>query len=87
MDTETALHLLSETIKMAALVSAPPLIVALIVGLLISIFQVVTQIQEMTLTFVPKMAAVALTFLVFGSWMLTVVVDFTHHMIASAAIQ
>lgn len=84
METDQALFLLSETISTAALVSAPILLVALIVGLLISVFQVVTQIQEMTLTFVPKLAAVALTFLIFGGWMLAVLMDFATRMIAGA---
>lgn len=84
MNSDTALFLLSETVKTAALISAPVLIIALLVGLIISIFQVVTQIQEMTLTFVPKLAAVAFTLLFFGAWMLTVLMDFATRMFISA---
>lgn len=50
--------------------SAPPLLVSLVVGLIISIFQTVTSIQEQTLTFVPKIVAVFLSIIVFGSWIL-----------------
>lgn len=84
MNSDTALFLLSETVKTAALISAPVLIIALLVGLIISIFQVVTQIQEMTLTFVPKLAAVAFTLLFFGAWMLTVLMDFATRMFVTA---
>lgn len=52
------------------LVSAPLLIVSLVVGLIISIFQTVTSIQEQTLTFVPKIIAVFIGLLIFGSWMM-----------------
>lgn len=52
-------------------VSAPVLLVSLIVGLIVSIFQTVTSIQEQTLTFVPKIIAVFLTLMVLGNWMLT----------------
>ena len=75
-----ALYLLGETFKTAALVTAPILLTTLIVGLLVSIFQVVTQIQEMTLTFVPKLVAAMVTFLVFGHWMLTVLMEYARHM-------
>lgn len=87
LDFDSALFLLSETVKTAALVSAPVLLVALIVGLIISIFQVVTQIQEMTLTFVPKLAAVAFTLLFFGAWMLTVLADFATRMLSGAVLR
>jgi flagellar biosynthetic protein FliQ len=50
--------------------AAPPLLVSLVVGLIISIFQTVTSIQEQTLTFVPKIVAVFLSIIVFGSWIL-----------------
>jgi flagellar biosynthetic protein FliQ len=57
-------------------IGGPPLIAALIVGLLISIFQAVTQINEMTLVFVPKIGAVFLVLLVLGGWMLEEAVSF-----------
>jgi len=65
-----------EAIKTAIFLSAPMLMVGLIVGILVSIFQAATQINEMTLVFVPKMLAVALALLVFFPWMLRVISDF-----------
>ena len=59
------------------LLSAPTVIVALAVGFLISMFQAVTQIQEQTLTFVPKIIAVFLVLLVTGGWMVTSITEFT----------
>ena len=63
------------------LVGAPILIVLLSVGLIISIFQVVTQIQEMTLTFVPKLAAAVVALMILGKWMLTVLIEYTQSQI------
>lgn len=77
MDSDTAMHLLSETLLTAAKVSAPMLLATLVVGVVISVLQVVTQIQEMTLTFIPKLMAVVMMFLVTGAWMMAVVVEFT----------
>ena len=57
-------------------VSAPILIVSLIVGLIVSIFQTVTSIQEQTLTFVPKILSIFLTIMLLGHWMLTCMSDF-----------
>jgi flagellar biosynthetic protein FliQ len=65
-----------EAIKTAIFLSAPMLMVGLIVGILVSIFQAATQINEMTLVFVPKMLAVALALLVFFPWMLRVISEF-----------
>lgn len=59
-----------EAIYTVIMTSAPPLLVSLIVGLVVSIFQTVTSIQEQTLTFVPKIVAVFLTIMLLGSWML-----------------
>jgi flagellar biosynthetic protein FliQ len=70
-----------QAITTALEVSAPVLIVALVIGLIISIFQAVTQIQEQTLTFVPKMIAIIIIFLVAGSWMLKILVQFTQTML------
>ena len=58
-------------------VSLPVLLVSLIVGLIISIFQTVTSIQEQTLTFVPKIIAIFLTLILLGSWMMTTMVEYT----------
>jgi flagellar biosynthetic protein FliQ len=77
MDSDTAMHLLSETLLTAAKVSAPILFATLVVGVVISILQVVTQIQEMTLTFIPKLITVVAMFVVTGAWMMAVVVEFS----------
>ena len=69
-----------EALTVVLLVSGPMLAFGLVVGLIISIFQAVTQINEMTLTFVPKILAVALALLVFLPWMINTLVDFARHM-------
>lgn len=61
------------TILMAA---APVLITGLVVGLVVSIFQAVSQVHEMTLTFIPKIVAIFVAMMVFGPWMIRIVVDF-----------
>jgi flagellar biosynthetic protein FliQ len=62
------------------LVSAPILGLGLIVGVAISIFQAVTQIQEMTLTFIPKIIAIFLAILIFGKWMMIILLNFTSNL-------
>jgi len=69
-----------EALTVTLMVAAPMLIFGLIIGLIISIFQAVTQINEMTLTFVPKILAVGLGLLVFLPWMINMLMDFTNHM-------
>ena len=64
-------------------VSAPLLVIGLLVGLVIALFQATTQIHEMTLTFVPKILAVMLALLYFSSWMLMKLTDFTSTLIIS----
>jgi len=58
-------------------VSLPPLLVSLVIGLIVSIFQTMTSIQEQTLTFVPKIVGVFLTIALIGGWMMTKMVEFT----------
>lgn len=69
-----------EAVITTLMICGPMLLFALIVGLVISVFQAVTQIHEMTLTFVPKILAVALALLIFLPWMLGKATDFTRHM-------
>ena len=66
-----------DAIFITALLAAPLLLVALTIGLLVSIFQTVTQIQEQTLSFVPKLIGVGVTFLVALPWMLQLLVEYT----------
>lgn len=76
MTTDLALKLSQEMLWTAMLVAGPIIGVSLIVGLVISIFQVVTQIQEMTLTFIPKMLAIFFMLVALGPWMLATLVQF-----------
>ena len=62
------------------IVSAPLLLVSLVVGLIISIFQTVTSIQEQTLTFVPKILAVFITLMLAGSWMMNTMIEFVQYL-------
>lgn len=78
MDDTDVLNLALETMIVGAKLSAPILITSLIIGFAISLLQAVTQIQEVTLTFVPKMVGVAVALLVSGNWMLGVLTAYTH---------
>jgi flagellar biosynthetic protein FliQ len=80
MTTDLIMGIAAETMKVTLLVSAPVLLVGLVVGLIISIFQAVTQVNEMTLAFVPKILAVMLALLVAAPWMLDQLVSFTHNL-------
>lgn len=77
MTPEFVINFAQEAIKVTLFVSMPMLSLGLIVGVAISIFQAVTQIQEMTLTFVPKILAVLLALLFFSNWMLGQLMNFT----------
>ena len=81
MTEVTVIHLAQEAIKLCLLLSGPMLITALVVGLVISIFQAVTQIQEMTLTFVHKILAMVLVFFLTMPWMLKKLTEFTQNLI------
>lgn len=83
MTPEFITGMLLSAIKTAILLAAPMLMVGLTVGILVSIFQTVTQINEMTLVFVPKMLGVALALLFFFPWMLRIIVEFTSNIIVN----
>ena len=83
MNTLQVIGLAEKTITMALLLSTPLLVVGLVVGLLVALFQATTQIQEMTLTFVPKIFAVMIALMFFASWMLMKITDFTRDLILS----
>ena len=70
-----------QALKLALLLSAPLLLTALAVGLAIGLFQAATQIQEMTLSFIPKLLGMGLAFLIAGPWMLRLLIDFTTRLI------
>lgn len=83
MTPEFILSFFIEAIRISFLLAGPMLAVGLAVGILVSMFQTVTQINEMTLVFVPKMLGVALALLVFFPWMLGTITDFTRNVITN----
>ena len=76
MDPQAALTMAQNALFMLLMVAAPVLAVVLGVGLLVSLFQAITQIHEATLAFVPKLIAAVVVFAIAGPWMLTTLVDF-----------
>ncbi|ADQ39974.1 flagellar biosynthetic protein FliQ [Caldicellulosiruptor acetigenus I77R1B] len=80
MDTALVLEIARQAILTAFYVAGPILLVSMVVGIVISILQATTQINEQTLTFVPKLIAIALSLLIFGQWMLTKVIEFTRYL-------
>ncbi len=70
------MSLFQEAIIVALKLSAPMLIISIVVGLIIAIFQAATQIHEQTLTFVPKLLAIVALLLLTGSWMITIIIEF-----------
>ncbi len=80
MTSDFVVGIMAEGIKVTLLISAPVLIVGLVVGVVISLFQAVTQVQEMTLVFVPKIMAVLITLVAALPWMLNVLISFTHNL-------
>lgn len=78
MEQGFALQLAREGVQVALMVTLPVMAVSLFIGLLVSVFQAVTQVQEMTLTFVPKLLGIAAVLTFMGNWMLTQLVAYTH---------
>ena len=83
LSSDLALALSGQMLWTALYVAAPVLGFSMLVGVLISMLQVVTQIQEATLTFVPKILTVGLTLLLFGAWMLSTIVQFASTVIGN----
>jgi flagellar biosynthetic protein FliQ len=83
MTQDTVVHLASQAMSLAFKVAGPMLLVAMAVGLLVSIFQAVTQIQEQSLTLIPKIAAIAVVVVVLGPWMLGQLVAYTVNLYSS----
>jgi flagellar biosynthesis protein FliQ len=77
------IHIAVQTMILAAKLAGPILVVSLAIGFAVSLLQSVTQIQEVTLSFVPKLIGVGLVILLTGNWMLGQAVDFTHALFAS----
>lgn len=70
MSTGTVTQIISDALYSIIITAAPPLLVSLVIGLIVSIFQTVTSIQEQTLTFIPKFLAIFITLMIAGGWML-----------------
>ncbi|MDD3777167.1 MAG: flagellar biosynthesis protein FliQ [Actinomycetota bacterium] len=83
MNQEFIIYISTRMLWVIAKVAGPILIVSLLVGLIIAIFQAATQIQEMTLTFIPKIVAAAIIILILGSWMGSQIIGFTMELFSS----
>lgn len=83
MNENIIIDIARDTLWLIIKVSAPMLLTSLVVGLVVSVLQTVTSIQEQTLTFVPKLIAVFLVIMLFGSWIMTEVRDFTVNLITN----
>jgi flagellar biosynthetic protein FliQ len=83
MTPESVLTIASDSLSVTALLAAPILLVTLITGVLIGVLQAATQINEMTLSFIPKLLALVITLLVTGPWMLQVLTSYTRTLFAS----
>ncbi|MED1014957.1 flagellar biosynthesis protein FliQ [Bacillus atrophaeus] len=77
MSSEFVISVAEKAVYVTLLISGPLLAIALLVGLVVSIFQATTQIQEQTLAFIPKIVAVLLGLIFFGPWMLSTILSFT----------
>ena len=86
MTPELVVQLARRSFETILIISSPLLIFSLLVGLLISIFQTVTSINEATLTFVPKIVAVMVAIIIFFPWMMTYMTDFTREIFSMIAV-
>ncbi|GMA99749.1 flagellar biosynthesis protein FliQ [Pelosinus sp. IPA-1] len=77
MSGDMAVQISRDALSMVILIAAPMLGLGLLVGVMVSVFQATTQIQEQTLAFIPKIIAIFVAILVFGPWMLSLMVDYT----------
>jgi flagellar biosynthetic protein FliQ len=77
MNQDTVVNLASQAMSLALKIAGPLLLVALVIGLLVSVFQAVTQIQEQSLSLIPKLAGVAVVIILLGPWMLGQLVAYT----------
>jgi flagellar biosynthetic protein FliQ len=83
MNQDVVINISMQAMQLAFMIAMPLLLVALGVGLIVSVFQAVTQIQEQTLTFIPKIVAMGVTLVVAGPWMLGQVVAYTQQLYSS----
>lgn len=81
MENDWVMEIVNQAIQVAMMLSAPMLIGALVVGILVSIFQAVTQINEQTLSFIPKILVIVVALVIFSPWMIEVLTSFTRDLI------
>jgi len=77
MSIELVAQIIKQALVTTLLASAPALLIGLVVGLLISIFQAISQIHEVTLAFIPKIVAIFLSLIIFGPWIIGIIIKFT----------
>lgn len=83
MSQESVIAIAEQGIWTVLLIAGPLLILALVIGLIVSIFQATTQIQEQTLAFIPKIIAVLVGIVIFGPWMLSTMVSYTNEIFSN----
>lgn len=83
MTPETVMDIGRQAVEMTLLLSAPMLLAALVIGLIVSVFQAATQINEQTLSFIPKLVGMFLILLLAGPWMLEIMVDYSRRLFES----
>ena len=76
MSPESVLSIAQQALLVTLMMAAPPLLAALLTGLIVSVFQAATQINEMTLSFIPKLVAIFVVLVLFGPWMLGIMLDY-----------
>ncbi len=86
MTVDTAVEIMRNGLFLVLKMAAPPLIVSLVIGLIVSIFQTVTSIQEQTLTFVPKVVGIFVTLMFIGNWMLNEIATFAQDLWQNFAV-
>jgi flagellar biosynthetic protein FliQ len=83
MENEFAIEVVNQAMKVTLMLAAPMLVGALVVGVLVSIFQAVTQINEQTLSFIPKILVIVATLVIFSPWMMETMVSYTQDLFTS----
>jgi flagellar biosynthetic protein FliQ len=83
MTPETVITIGEQAVEMTLMLSAPMLLTALVIGLVVSIFQAATQINEMTLSFIPKMIGIFIVLIIAGPWMVNTMVDYMQRLFSA----
>lgn len=81
MGSEAVLNIGRQAVMVTLMISAPLLLVALVIGLIVSVFQAATQINEPSLSFIPKLVGLLLTLVIGGPWILSSLIDYTRHVL------